>query len=224
MTRGLFVTASGTACGKTWLSRGLARALVLQGRTVAALKPLETGLGDGPTDAQALARASGRPELAAAVGLVRLPLAVSPYAAARAASQPIPSPTVLAARLHELVRGSDAAIVEGAGGLLVPLSREHTMADLAVATGWPIVLVGRDALGTLSHLLTALESAERRALHVRAVVLVRGPWSVDDPSVASNATILAERVPLPVHVLPVTADEDDALARAVAPMLPTLFP
>ena len=224
MTRGLFVTASGTACGKTWLSRGLARALVLQGRSVAALKPVETGTGHGPSDALALARAAGRPELAAATGLVRLPLAVSPYAAALAASQPLPSPTELAARLHELVRGSDAAIVEGAGGLLVPLSREHTMADLAIATGWPIVLVGRDALGTLSHLLTALESAERRALHVRAVVLARGPWSLDDPSVTSNAAILAERISPPVHTLAATDDDDDALARAVAPMLSTLFP
>jgi len=224
MTRGLFITATGTACGKTWLSRGLARALVRQGRTVAALKPIETGVLGEPEDAVALARAAGRTELATASGLVRLPLPLSPYAAGLAASHPIPSPAELAARLHELVRGFDAAIVEGAGGLLVPLSREHTIADLAIATGWPVVLVGRDALGTLSHVLTALECAERRALHLRAVVLVRGPWSVDDPSVASNAAILAERISVPVRVFAATTDDDDQLASAASPPPPNLFP
>ncbi len=224
MTRGLFITATGTACGKTWLSRGLARALVQQGRSVAALKPLETGVVGEPADAVALARAAGRPELAMASGLVRLPQPLSPYAAGLAASHPIPSPVDLAARLHELVRGCDAAVVEGAGGLLVPLSREHTMADLAIATGWPVVLVGRDALGTLSHVLTALECAERRSLHLRAVVLVRGPWSLGDPSVASNAAILAERISVPVRVFAASADDDDLLAQSASPLLPTLFP
>ena len=64
MTRGLFITATGTDCGKTWLTRGLARALTQRGLRVAALKPIETGVVDRPLDATALAQAAGEPALA----------------------------------------------------------------------------------------------------------------------------------------------------------------
>lgn len=216
MMRGLFISATGTGCGKTWLTRGLARLLTREGRRVAAIKPIETGVGTkGPEDALAIARASGRPELAFASGLVRLAAPVSPLAAARMANETLPAPSKLAERVCDLARGHEVALVEGAGGLLVPLSRDHTIADLVGALGWPLVLVARDALGTLSHTLAAVESAEGRRLTVAAVVLVRGPWSEGDPSVTDNATILQERLSVPVEIFESCHDDDDALAEAV---------
>ncbi|MDD9934512.1 MAG: dethiobiotin synthase, partial [Myxococcales bacterium] len=78
---GWFVTGVGTGVGKTYISRGLTRALADSGRSVAAIKPLETGVAPDPLDARALARACGRPELATAPGLYRVAPPLAPHAA-----------------------------------------------------------------------------------------------------------------------------------------------
>ncbi len=223
MTRGLFVTATGTGCGKTWFARGLVRALSDRGLRVAALKPLETGVGElGPLDALALARAA-RSALVDDDAFVRLAPPTSPLAAALALNLVPRSVAELVAGIHRRAASHDAMIVEGAGGLLVPIDGRATMAELAIALGLPVVLVARDALGTLSHVLTAMESAERRSLAVRAVVLTRGPWSRGDASVDTNADILRARLSVPVLVVPQASDDDDALARLVDPLLSTLL-
>ena len=222
MTRGLFITATGTDCGKTWLGRGIARALRSRGLRVAALKPLETGVTDLARDATALALAAGDVQLAT-VG-VRLRAPLSPLAAALAERRVLPTAAQLASMVHHHVRGHDVAIVEGAGGLLVPLDETSSIAELAAEVGFPLVLVGRDALGTLSHVLTAWESAVQRRLVVRAVVLTRGPWSDGDTSTATNRTILAARVSAPVVTFAASRDDDDALAVAAQGLLGTLFP
>ncbi|MBN8610446.1 MAG: dethiobiotin synthase [Deltaproteobacteria bacterium] len=222
---GLFVTATGTDCGKTWFSRGLVRALRVRGLSVAALKPLETGVGpDGPRDALALARAAGNAHLAHDDAFVRLGPPTSPFAAATASGLLPPSVDALADALRRRAAGHDVTLVEGAGGLLVPLDANATIAELAASLGLPTVLVARDALGTLSHVLTAIESAERRGLEVRAVVLTRGPWSRGDVSVETNAEILRRRVSAPVLVMPSGQDDDDALAALVDPWIERLLP
>ncbi len=220
---GLFVTATGTDCGKTWLTRGLARALTLRGHRVAALKPIETGVRGEPLDAVALAAAAKDPSLAHLPGLVRLSPPLAPAAAVTASDPPLPSIAALAHTVLEHARAHDVLLVEGAGGLLVPYDEAHTVADLAASLALPLVLVARDALGTLSHALTAYESAERRGLVVRALVLTHGPWS-RDPSIESNARLLAERLPAPVVALPACPDDDDALSRAAGPLLEFLLP
>lgn len=219
---GVFVTATGTGCGKTWLTRGLAAALLRAGRSVAAIKPIETGVDPRAFDAEALARACGRPGLANASGLLRARSPLSPYAATLEGELPVIEPSALAAAVRQLAAEADVALVEGAGGLLVPLTRLHDTRDLASALGWPLLLVARDALGTLSHTLTAIEAASTRGLEVRAIVLTRGPWSTDDPSVRTNLRILAERSPAPVLSFPACEDEDEALARAAAPLIDAL--
>jgi dethiobiotin synthetase len=220
--QGLFVTATGTGCGKTWVTRGLARALVRAGRSVAALKPIETGVDPSPLDAEALARACGRPALAHAPGLLRARSPLSPLAATLEGELPAVEPVSLATVARGLVAGVDVALVEGAGGLLVPLSPNHDTRDLALALGWPLLLVARDAIGTLSHTLTALECAAARGLAVHALVLTRGPWSMDDPSVRTNLRILAARVSVPVLSFPACPDDDEALADAAGPLAASL--
>lgn len=220
--KGLFVTATGTGCGKTWVSRGLARALVRAGRAVAAIKPIETGVGDEPLDALALAHASGRPWLADAPGLLRARSPLSPYAATLEGELPSIDPSVLARATRSAAGDAELVLVEGAGGLLVPLSATHDTRDLVLQLGWPILLVARDALGTLSHTLSALESASTRDLVVQAVVLTRGPWSADDPSVRTNLRVLAERASVPVVPFLACEDDDDALAEAAAPVVRAL--
>lgn len=191
---GLFVSGTTTGAGKTTLACALTRALIARGRRVAAIKPLETGVEPVAEDARALAVACGRPELASDPAWYRARLPVSPYAATLA-GQPPPRLDAILARIGTIDAG--LVICEGAGGLLVPLDRERTMADLARALGWPVLLVAPDRLGVLSDVLAIHEIAVRRGLEVAAIALsATGP--VADPSAATNAPILAERLGTPV--------------------------
>jgi dethiobiotin synthetase len=117
--------------------------------------------------------------------------------------------------LHAFEATHDRVLVEGAGGLLVPLDREHTMADLALALDYPLLLVAPDRLGVLSHVLTAYEAAMTRKLRIAAVVLTQVERdSPDDPSRATNTRILRERLDSPVLQFPHVDDNDDMLAAA----------
>lgn len=210
--RGVFLAGTGTGCGKTWLGRGLARALVRAGRSVAALKPVESGVtASGPADALALAAACRRPELAHAPGLARYRAPLSPLAAAREGEPALDASALV--RAVRALASADVAIVEGAGGLLSPLAPGWSNAELAHGLGLPAILVAPDALGTLSFTRTAVESALARALSVSAVVLVAP--AARDGSERQNASILASELRLPVLRFPRSADDDDALADHV---------
>lgn len=193
--RGLFVTGTGTDVGKTVLTCALARAL--RPRQVVAIKPIETGCAPGgPADARALAEACGRAELADLDGLYRADPPLAPYAATLGGAPPIDLARVIVTT-RAAIADTDVALVEGAGGLLVPLDRARTIADLAQALALPLLIVARDGLGVLSDVLAVVEAAERRALPIAAVVLAR--HGADDPSRATNHAILAERLRHPVR-------------------------
>lgn len=190
--RGFFVTATGTGAGKTTVTAALARALVAQGKDVVALKPIETGVDPVAADALALAEACGRPELAADRRWYRARPPLSPHAAQLEGHAPIDLPTLAAAvREHA---GDRLVLVEGAGGLLVPLDERATLADLAVELALPLLLVAPNRLGVLSETLTAAESADRRSLSIAAVVLNQ-PAIPTDASAKTNARVLAAHLP-----------------------------
>lgn len=213
--KGVFVGATGTGCGKTWVSRGLARAAARRGLRVAALKPIETGVADLAADALALAASAGRPELADAPNLVRLRAPLSPRAASLAGERAVDVHAVIAAT-RAAWSGSDLAVVEGAGGMLVPVSRETTIATLAAGLGLPVVLVAPNALGTLSHTLSAWESCRARALAVRAIVLVQR--ANHDGSERSNGAIIREETGVITMEFPICGDDDERLAEAAEPL------
>jgi dethiobiotin synthase len=214
VTAGYFVTATGTGVGKTHVTRALARALARAGRPVAAIKPVETGVVRDPLDAVDLARACGRPELARAPGLYRESLPLAPLAATLAGHAPPPTPHALAAAVRAHAPMDATLLVEGAGGLLVPLDDRHSLADLAAALHLPLVLVASDRLGVLSHALTCAESAASRGLPVAAVILSTHERDAADPSTRHNREILAQRLGVPVALFPACDDDDDALADA----------
>ncbi len=159
--KGAFITATGTGVGKTWLAAALASACVQRGKHVAAIKPIETGVDPDPLDALALAHACGDASLANAAGLYRAKEPLAPYAIEKRGGPSIGSLSALAKRVRELSSDADYAIVEGAGGVLVPLDREHTIADFAALLDLQTVLVARNALGVLSYTLTAVEALRK---------------------------------------------------------------
>ena len=174
--RGLFVTGTGTGVGKTVLSAALLAAMSAAGVRVRAHKPVVTGLDEPsetgwPPDHQLLAGAAGMtPE---EVAPLRYGPAVSPHLAAALAGERI-DPADLLARASEAAIDQSALIVEGVGGLLVPLADEFTVRDFAVALGLPVVIAASPGLGTINHTLLSIESARAAGLDVRAVVLT--PW------------------------------------------------
>lgn len=212
----LFISGSGTGVGKTVVARALVRALVNQGQRVAGLKPIETGCTPYPLDAMALAAAAREPTLADHPAWYRAELPASPYAVQLATGLVVDARAIVAA-IRELEPAYASVVVEGAGGLLVPLDRTQSMADLALALGYPVLLVADNRLGVLSHVLAAYEAARSRELPVAAVVLTE-PQVVEpsDPSVLTNHRILAERLGCPIFDFPnmPAVDDDDMLAKS----------
>jgi dethiobiotin synthetase len=181
--RGVFVTATDTGVGKTYLSGAIAARLRAEGLRVGVAKPVVTGLDEpGPHDH----------ELLGAVTAATFGPPVSPHLAAELAGTAL-DPAALVAAAREAAAGNDAVVVEGVGGLLVPLTRDRTVRDLARELGLPLVVAARPGLGTINHTRLTLEAA--RGLDVRAVVLT--PWPAE-PSVVerSNRDTLAGDAPV----------------------------
>jgi dethiobiotin synthetase len=206
--KGAFITATGTGVGKTWLASALTTACVQRGKRIAAIKPIETGVDPDPIDALQLARACRNESLASAPGLYRAKEPLAPYAIEKRGGPSVGSLRVLAKRIRELAKDADYAIIEGVGGVLVPLDREHTIADLAALLDLQTIVVARNALGVLSYTLTALEALRKRNVSVRAIVLNHVERShKDDLSRTSNADVLADYFPrIPIVRVPRVQD------------------
>jgi dethiobiotin synthetase len=189
--RGLFVTGTGTGVGKTVLSAALLAAMSAAGEPVRAHKPVVTGLDERsetgwPPDHELLASVAGMaPEQ---VAPLRYGPAVSPHLAARLAGETI-DPADLVARARGGGIDDGALIVEGVGGLLVPLADEFTVRDLAAALGLPVVIAAGAGLGTINHTLLSIESARAVGLNVRAVVLTPWPDAPDEMERSNRDTI-----------------------------------
>jgi dethiobiotin synthetase len=168
---GVFVTGTDTGVGKTLVACALLRALTARGIDAGAMKPIETGVGpDGPADAIALRLAAGDRDPLADVCPQPFALAAAPSAAARAAGRAVDLGAIDAA--HARLRARRAfLVVEGAGGLLVPITEKLAMADLARRFGLPLLIVSRAALGTINHTRLTLEAARARGLAVAGVVI-----------------------------------------------------
>ena len=182
---GLFVTGTDTGVGKTTVAVGLVAAFAARGLRVAAMKPCETG---GGSDAARLRAATGRALDRALVSPYRFRLAAAPEIAARAEGARISVPAIVRA-YRQLARDADLTIVEGAGGLLVPLTARASMADLAAHLALPVVVVARTTLGTINHTLLTIEAARRRRLQVVGVVFSRTDRGADRGEARALAAI-----------------------------------
>ncbi len=219
--RGLFVTGTGTGVGKTVLSAALLAALSAAGERVSTHKPVVTGVddppGEWPPDHELLARVARMTP--AQVAPLRYGPAVSPHLAAELAGERV-DPERIAATAHDALRSADeqgaVLIIEGVGGLLVPLAEGFTVRDLASRLGLGLLIAASPGLGTINHTLLTLESARTAGLEVRAVVLT--PWpELPDAMEESNRATIARRGDVEVATLPrVLSAELAALADAGA--------
>ncbi len=215
-----FVTGTDTSVGKTQAAGALLALMVRAGYRPFAFKPYETGVEEGsePEDAAHLRACAGAWQPLETVCLHRF---VPPLAPGVAAVRS-PRPRAFQQTLGAFRRFEGAGVVEGAGGLLVPLDHKHQVIDLAVALKLPVVLVARAGLGTLNHVGLSLEALRARRLQVAAVVLSRST-PAGDPSEASNPRWLRRlgvKVLGPVPFLARPRARHAAFARALSPLVP----
>jgi dethiobiotin synthetase len=221
--RGLFVTGTDTGVGKTVVAGAIAAALRAGGTRVAAFKPVVTGLDEPaepgwPRDHELLAAAAGtRPE---AVAPHTFGPPVSPHLAAELAGTALAlDDMVTAASAAVAEAGADVLVAEGVGGLLVPLTAEASVRDLAVQLRLPLVVAARPGLGTISHTLLTVEAARAAGLAVAAVVLT--PWPAAPSAMEeSNRATIARLGRVEVATLALLADGSPASLAAGGATLP----
>ncbi len=194
--RGYFVAGTDTGVGKTYVAALLARQFRSAGLRVGVYKPAASGCRREAErlvsdDAVALWEAAGRPESLEAVCPQVFEAPLAPHLAARAEGRRL-DPQLLRSGLERWPARSDVLLVEGAGGLFSPISDDDLVADLACEFGLPLIVVARDALGTINHTLLTLHAARtyRGGLAVAGVVLNQTTAVADDPSRETNGAEL----------------------------------
>jgi dethiobiotin synthetase len=216
----LFVTATGTEIGKTFVTAALARHLRGQGRAVRALKPVVSGF-DNATKAESdpamLLHALGRKVTDAALAEIapwRFTAPLSPDMAARREGRAIDFAALVAqGRAAIAAAGDDPLLVEGVGGAMVPLTGRETVLDWMAALGIPVLLVAGSYLGAISHTLTTLAVLRGAGLDVRAIVLSETPGSTV-PLEETRETIARFAGDVPVFALERRGPEADPAAVA----------
>ena len=197
MARGIFITGTDTGVGKTVVAVALLHALVACGVRGGGMKPVAAGFADGAcsnADVLALAAADGLALAMADRNPYALAPAIAPHLAARDAGVDIDLEAI--ARAYDRVAtAADVIIVEGAGGVLVPLGAQLDMLDVPARLGLPVVLVVGMRLGCLNH--------ARLSMHaIRARGLVVAGWIANrlDPAMArvdDNVAELSRRFEAP---------------------------
>lgn len=218
--RGVFVTATDTGVGKTEVACALLREARARGLDAVGMKPAQSGLVPGePSDADRLHAASGGVEPVQAICPYSLRAPLAPAVAARLEGTEISLGRILEGA-RSLAARHAAVVVEGAGGLLVPLTERETFADLAIELGMPAVVVARAGLGTVNHVALTVEALRVRGLAIAAIVLNRS-LAEDDPSVPHNAGEIARLTGVaPVALLPFVGGSDiEARERALGSVL-----
>ncbi len=221
---GCFVTGTDTGVGKTVVAAAIVAGLRERGVTARALKPLITGLDEPPDPVwprdhellAALSATSTEETILAGYGP-----AVSPHLAAELAGSPPPSIAALAGGIRAAAaRAPDALlIVEGVGGLLVPLGPDGDVGDLAHALGLAVIVAARPGLGTINHTLLTLEAARHRDLTIAGVVLT--PWPAAPGAMLTSNRATIERLgAVEVATLETVAAPDRRSLAAAARSLP----
>ncbi|HLI31117.1 MAG TPA: dethiobiotin synthase [Solirubrobacteraceae bacterium] len=221
---GLFITATDTGVGKTILTAALLAAMAQDGVPATALKPVLTGTAEAPDggehDHELLARVGGL--AAEEVAPFTFPLAASPHLAAEAAGRPLEGAQLIAVcrkRLAQAQERGQLMLVEGVGGLLVPLTDDLLVRDLLCELQLPALIAARPTLGTINHTLLTLAAARAASIEVAAVVLT--PWpSSPGPIERSNRATITRLGAVEVAVLPALGDRSPGALAAAGGALP----
>lgn len=171
MSRGIFITGTDTGVGKTVVTAGIVHWLRRQGIDAVPVKPVQTGSEAGSPDLDLCLTACGiqpRSEEKPLMSPYVYELACSPHLAGRLARN-YPQIARIKDCVDKLLLSHQAVVVEGAGGIMVPLNEQATMLDLMQALGYPVVLVSRFGLGTINHTLLSIQALRTAGLKLIGV-------------------------------------------------------
>lgn len=201
---GLFITGTDTEVGKTYVTALIAKTLRAAGRRVGVYKPAASGCREEggrlvAGDALALWQAAGRPGSLEEVCPQVFAAPMAPHLAARAEGKELDA-ELLRRGIDVWLERSEIVLVEGAGGLMSPMSDDEYVADLAYDFGFPLLVVSANRLGTINQTLQTLITAAsfRDGLDVAGIVLNHPVASVGDASLKSNRDEIAARAVAPI--------------------------
>ncbi|MGH6846732.1 MAG: dethiobiotin synthase [Methylocella sp.] len=221
----VFITGTGTGVGKTFAAAGLIRTFRKLGLPVNALKPLVSGFDPGApsgSDPAVLLEALGRevtPDEVQRVSPWRFRAPLSPDMAARIENKPINLQAVVDFCRAAIAGNDGALVIEGIGGIMVPIDERHTVLDLMIALNQPLILVAGSYLGTLSHVLSAQDVILRQALDLR-VILVSESDAAPPPLDETLATLANfAKAPLLGLRRQVPAQQYDAVFQNMAELI-----
>jgi dethiobiotin synthetase len=191
--RGIFVTGTDTGIGKTVVTSAIVAALRAEGLNAGVWKPVQSGalLGSGVTDAERILSMTGIMERPEAVAPFTFEAPLTPMLAAKQAGVTLTLEEVMAAGIP-LAERYEALIIEGAGGLAVPLTDHALMLDFIQELRIPVLIVARSGLGTINHTLLTASLLRHRDVPIVGVVINDGEYNElsDDPSIATNAELI----------------------------------
>jgi dethiobiotin synthetase len=182
-----FITGTDTDCGKTYVTSLLVSAAREAGLDVIGAKPVCCGPRD---DVEALSQANGGVEPLDALNPIWLETPAAPLAC-ELLGEPSPDYAVALAAIRTLASRHEHLLCEGAGGWLVPLRAGYTIADFAVALGWPVLVVVGNKLGALNHALLTVESVRSLGLPLAGVIL-NDIAPAEGPAATTNREVLEE--------------------------------
>jgi dethiobiotin synthetase len=200
---GLFITSTGTGIGKTYLAAGLISYLRGEGRKVEAYKPVISGFDPRlaeESDTGRLLTALGQSPNETAIARIspwRFAAPLSPDMAAGKEERAVDFDALVQFSQSALAGPADATLIEGVGGVMVPLDREHTVLDWIKALDIPVVLVAGSYLGTISHTLSAVSVLRQHGCKLSMIVISETPDSgVDLDETAGTISRFAQNVGL----------------------------
>ena len=193
---GFFVTGTDTGVGKTVVAGAIARCLLAAGRRVGVFKPLATGCrrtreGLVSEDTEFLAHCSNSLNPLEQINPVRYMAPLAPLVAAERAQRAVDWQQVQLG-YENVTADNDLVVVEGIGGVMVPITKDYQVLDLMEDMALPVVVVASSRLGTINHTLLTIKACRDRKLKITGVVL--NNYNADEASLAeeTNPRVIAE--------------------------------
>ena len=224
MKASFFITGTDTGIGKTLVTAGLARALVSRGYDVGVMKPITSGavrrgMGLVSEDAEYLLKAAGLHDPAMLVSPVCLEPPLAPLAVTMLTGQKVEMAGIIASftalrNMHSIM------LVEGIGGLMVPIRRGYSVLNLVLEMDVPLIIVARPNLGTINHTWMTVDCARTRGVSVAGIVFNHCENMPETAAERTNPDVIRRVCDVPVLGSVPFIEETDAASLPVEPFLP----
>lgn len=195
MHQGIFITGTDTGVGKTIVTGGIAQSLRNLQWKIGVMKPIVTGFTASdkepiPRDTKYLMQCSGTTDSPTVITPYTFEIPTSPYRAAQLENKNIDIERIIRS-FKKLKHKHDFLLVEGIGGLLVPITRKALVIDLVIALKLPMIIVSRLTLGTVNHSLLTIQIAQSRKIPIIGVVYNQTHKATASPDETSNPLIIS---------------------------------